>query len=405
MTEKKILFIYTKYFPYGVAESFLENEIEVLSKRFSKIFVLPEVLKQGKIRKLPENVECVTIEKTNASKLILLSQYFFLSSSVFLNEIIKDKNRLSYIKSLKKYIHIFLSRIEMSISLQHRFGEHILLEATHYSYWTEGWATVLSIMKRKHKIKKLVSRVHGYDLFIERRQSKVIPFRYLQFREIDKVVAVSNHAYAYLVDNHPKFKYKFSTYPLGVEDHSKGVFEPKNMFTIVSCSNIIPLKRVHIIPDSLSNISFNIKWVHIGGGDIHGLLEKCKTLPKNIEYELKGELPNNEVIQFYKTNHVNLFLHLSESEGGIPVSIQEAISFGIPIIATKAGGIPEIVNDETGILLSKSIDAKTLTQSIIEFKDSSMNSVQFRSKVRKYALTHFSSENNFNKFVDDILLV
>ena len=49
-------------------------------------------------------------------------------------------------------------------------------------------------------------------------------------------------------------------------------------------------------------------------------------------------------------NDFDLFVNMSLSEG-IPVSIMEAISFGIPIIATNVGGNAEIVNDETGVLI------------------------------------------------------
>ncbi|MFR4320263.1 MAG: glycosyltransferase [Blautia massiliensis (ex Durand et al. 2017)] len=45
-------------------------------------------------------------------------------------------------------------------------------------------------------------------------------------------------------------------------------------------------------------------------------------------------------------------MNVSSSEG-IPVSIMEATSFGIPGIATDAGGTKEIIRDkENGVLLS-----------------------------------------------------
>ena len=46
-------------------------------------------------------------------------------------------------------------------------------------------------------------------------------------------------------------------------------------------------------------------------------------------------------------------MNVSESEG-IPVSIMEASSFGIPVIATNVGGVGEIVeNGYNGLLLNK----------------------------------------------------
>lgn len=53
----------------------------------------------------------------------------------------------------------------------------------------------------------------------------------------------------------------------------------------------------------------------------------------------------------YSEHPVDVFINLSTNEG-VPVSIMEAISFDIPIVATDVGGTSEIVTDETGILVS-----------------------------------------------------
>jgi len=45
-------------------------------------------------------------------------------------------------------------------------------------------------------------------------------------------------------------------------------------------------------------------------------------------------------------------MNLSETEG-IPVSIMEAQSAGVPILATNLGGTSEIVNNENGFLVEK----------------------------------------------------
>ena len=48
------------------------------------------------------------------------------------------------------------------------------------------------------------------------------------------------------------------------------------------------------------------------------------------------------MLDYYKNNIIDIFINLSASEG-IPVSIMDAISFGIPCIATNVGGTGEIV--------------------------------------------------------------
>lgn len=56
---------------------------------------------------------------------------------------------------------------------------------------------------------------------------------------------------------------------------------------------------------------------------------------------------------------------LSSNWEGVPMSILEAMAAGKPVIATKVGGIPELVKDgETGILVSPG-DKETLAQAIL----------------------------------------
>ncbi|MBL3200697.1 glycosyltransferase, partial [Klebsiella pneumoniae] len=59
-------------------------------------------------------------------------------------------------------------------------------------------------------------------------------------------------------------------------------------------------------------------------------------------YKLWGTVPHETIISFFAANPVHLFLNLSTMEG-IPVSIMEAISFGIPVVATDVGAVSEIV--------------------------------------------------------------
>ena len=133
--------------------------------------------------------------------------------------------------------------------------------------------------------------------------------------------------------------------------------EYKDEFLLLSCSNAIPIKRVDLIIDGLSVIADKkIKWVHIGGGNELDRLQKMaqKKLggKNNIQFEFADILPNDKVISFYKEHYVSCFITTTSTEGGSPVSVQEALSFGVPIIAASIGELPQMVSDN-GILLSE----------------------------------------------------
>lgn len=96
-----------------------------------------------------------------------------------------------------------------------------------------------------------------------------------------------------------------------------------------------------------------LKWVHFGDGPNFNNLKELaqRRLAKNIDFEFKGRMSNPEVLLYYQKHQPEMFINVSSTEG-VPVSIMEAMSFGIPVIATNVGGNSEIVNEKNGILLN-----------------------------------------------------
>ena len=93
-------------------------------------------------------------------------------------------------------------------------------------------------------------------------------------------------------------------------------------------------------------LDINIKWTHFGDGIMmNQIKEMSRELPENIKIDFRGNVKNSDLLEVYKNNQFDLFLNVSLSEG-IPVSIMEALSFGIPCIATDVGGTKEMVAEK-----------------------------------------------------------
>ena len=68
-------------------------------------------------------------------------------------------------------------------------------------------------------------------------------------------------------------------------------------------------------------------------------------------------------MDFYASAPIDCFIQLSSTEG-LPVSIMEALSFGIPVIATDVGGVSELIS-RNGILLKNKMSADDVADAII----------------------------------------
>ena len=127
-------------------------------------------------------------------------------------------------------------------------------------------------------------------------------------------------------------------------------------------------------------------------------------MPATITVEFKGRVPNVEILDFYKNNQVDLFMTTSAMEG-LPMTLIEAASFGIPLLGTNVGGIPEIINDQTGMLIPEYPDPLAVADMIEDFKLDHGNSILFRRSVKECWKNNFESMKNYTEFYEDIILL
>jgi glycosyltransferase involved in cell wall biosynthesis len=397
------LHLFTMSYPYGNGEPFLENELNYLSTRFKKIFIYPEKDFPTK-RDLPENVELRNLNsaKLKYSTLGIVSANLGMILNVHLKEIFKANKNNTYLKHFREYN----SRFCRSVALADRISEEVKDNDTdiYYSFWMNGSAEALSVLKKRKKIKKFVFRANGFDLYDIQAKYNYIPFRPFIFQQADKMFAVAKKGSEYMkgFDICPeKITYSY----FGTEDHGVSVFKPEEKFTVFTCSDLRGIKRVDSMVDILKNIDFPVKWIHHGhkGDNENIFYEKIKQLPSNVEFILHERKENySDVLKFFRENHFNLFVLLSSIEG-LPVSLIEAISFGIPVLATDVGGVSEVINSSNGILIEKEFDPKNVAEKISAFSKSEMNTSEFRKKVREDWEQRFSAKVNYEKFYQKLI--
>lgn len=408
---KKLIFVTSNY-PYGSGETFIENEIEHLSKAFDKIFIYStEAHSSDKKRPVPDNVTVFAADPKSVSKKDYIPCLFKPSviKEIFGNCLGKfafakisaccyfSANVKKQTKSLNDFVKLCDITADDSVTV--------------YSYWlsTVGMCAVriLDRLEKSGISTKLVSRCHGFDVYKERSEIAFLPFQEYMIARFERVLPCSKNGENYLRKLYPQFSEKINVAYLGVKDSFNGALPKKEeSFNVVSCSNVIPIKRVNLIIEGLAGITDkSISWTHFGDGE---QFEKTKALakeklPANIKYEFKGRIPNPEIYDFYNKNNVNLFINVSESEG-LPVSIMEAISFGIPVIATDVGGTSEIVTDgKNGFSLKKDFETNELADMILRFCEMDKKEYSaFCETARNTYIKKFEAEKNFSAFVNII---
>ena len=413
-TDKTLIF-FTDSFPFGTSETFIENEFPFLINSFKRIFIITTNITDAKTRQIPDNIEIIRIPFVPSFK------YKVLSLLSFFNPVIQKELQLIksefLLHSDKKILSILLASyakamevnnlLEKLVSRNNIDKKNLLL----YSYWMNDITAGSALFRKNNPLVRSFCRVHRWDVYFETQSPPYLPLRNFMIENLDMVFCISNDAFDYLQRlTGGRLNRHLTISRLGTfnRDNIKAL-PNEGMLRIISCSNMIPLKRVHLIIEALSLIDdIQIEWVHFGKGPLADELkllaqEKLEGKP-NIKYSFAGQISNTDLLTFYKNNKVDLFINVSETEG-IPVSIIEASSFGIAVIGTLVGGVGEILEEgKNGFLLKQTCLPGEIAEAIKKFYY--LDEADKKS-IRENAVTiwqqKYSAEKNYAEFLEAVI--
>jgi len=402
----KILLLFTSSFPYGEGEQFIETEIDFLSQAFEEVHIYPLSTK-GVKRNVPSNVVIRNVQLyASYSRLKLWLKYGVSILKLYLRQLKATRHPEKYSGNHWKQLNFLSHRVADAERVAHTIGSYDTKSIVVYSYWFNVWAMCLLLAKElKLANISVLTRAHGGDLDENRKKQKYFPFRSLEIQLMDKVVSVSEFGRKLLVDAYPDNANRFAVSRLGVNDNGVNpTAQAGGRFKVVTCSFVYGLKRLHLVADILERTGLEIDWVHFGDGELmESLKERCRKLPDRITTDFRGLVANSDVINYYVTTHVDLFMNVSELEG-IPVSIMEAISFGIPVTGCRICGVPEIVTAQTGLLLEKDFDIDEVADQVKEFLlKNAEETATFRKGVREFWNANFNAKENYQRFIESHL--
>lgn len=366
----KHLFIITMEYPFGKAEAFLEDEIEELCHYYDKVFIIPYWKQTDDIRPYNEAKIQVLNEIEIDQKVLNSKLQLFLKHGKLIRALRKtERSSVTHFKTSLSHLKNVLARTE---SIEKFIEENKGQENHFFAMWMSAPASVLAILKINDIIDRFVSRAHGYDVEERRHHNNYIPLLRFNLKHTDHVYCNSKYTLDSLSDKVEKQKLSVSYLGLKKPEYNKSteVTSSENL-TVVSVSNLYPFKRVDKVFQVLNKVAEkkNVKWTHFGDGEQMPVLKQLiEDKNENLIIDLKGAVSRNEIFNFYSINDVDLFIHLSESEG-FGYSMVEAQSFGIPVLVADTGGTKETFSVESGVLVSQDQTAKDIADIINDLVD------------------------------------
>ncbi len=180
-------------------------------------------------------------------------------------------------------------------------------------------------------------------------------------------------------------------------------FEPftkrfsKKVIQVITVANLVPKKNLDLILDIAKKLK-NIKFIIVGEG------KERKKLQRRIDLELIDNLTlfgfktPKEIKKLYIKSDLFLLTSLKE---GTPTSILEAMSCGLAIVSSNAGGIQNIINNGVNGFIVEGWIKERYINILLEFdanllKDIYKNNIELSKKFR-WTEVSLKITNKFNE--------
>jgi glycosyltransferase involved in cell wall biosynthesis len=173
-------------------------------------------------------------------------------------------------------------------------------------------------------------------------------------------------------------------------------------FIIVCPGSLIPRKGHRFFIDACSILVqrgvSNFQAFFVGEGPLEDTLLR-QIIDCRLEKQIKliGFLAHEKLLEMYKNDEVDVVVLPSLHEG-IPVSLMEAMAYGIPVVSTNSGGTPELLSNGAGMLTEPG-DSEQLAQAIQQLMLDTDLRTKLSEKGHKKVRTNFNVEKNVMKLL------
>jgi colanic acid/amylovoran biosynthesis glycosyltransferase len=359
----RILYL-TMNFPYGNGEAFFIPEINELLNQGHEIIIAPRspsnliVNKDGyELKKVSIKIPIISANIIAVAILYLFTHPVILSKLILTN--FKSRNIIVFLKNLIIIPKaIWLARYAKRNKIDHIHSQWALTTATLAMYCSIISKIAWSFTGHRADI------LEDNLLRVKLENAKFV--RFISLDGIKTAFSIVNKSFPTKVFNiHMGVNIPNFDSQIKPESVITNILWPANFEKYKG--HLIFLQAFHILKSN----GVNFKLYLAGDGSLRqSVMKEINRLNIKSEVNLLGFIPHNELLSKYAERFFDIVVLPSLHEG-IPVSLIEAMSYKIPVIATDVGGIKELLEENAGILIpSKNVKifAEELTN-LIENKE------------------------------------
>lgn len=401
MKKNKII-LFSANYPYNTGEEFLATELSYLNARFD-VTIVPFSVSQIQCNREPQlKIDRYLMENIDVFNLCYATIKNVFSIR-FYQSLYQEHNvvgKLS-IHELKRFISQYAKA-----RITAKFVRNILYssqsQVIFYCYWLDFPILAFKFIQCKTNY-KIISRAHGVDLFADQNIRGYVPLQLQKIKLLDRLILVSDNGMRYLLQKYGnQLANKLVVSKLGVTkmfpNHLQ--YDVKNL-CLISISSCVAIKRIKLIIDLIAKVreyGVDLTWQHIGDGELFNEVQEYAVFKLKYGFFFHGYQSNYEVQRTLASNSFAALINCSFSEG-LPISMQEAQAYGLPIIATDVGGVSEVFEQyDCGWLIERDFVLEDVAAMLAaELCNPELRLIKSDGASRSF-ISKYQAEVNYSKF-------
>ena len=201
----------------------------------------------------------------------------------------------------------------------------------------------------------MVINFHGASLMLARKKPWVAPFQKFFIKHADNILCNSSFTKGMVQALVPNSNVMISPYGTTLSDkkQNNNICDTE-IFRILFVGRHIERKGLEYLIEAMRNLDSRYQLTIVGEGD---LTPSLKIQAQKVQEQsgakiiFPGRVSSEELSQTYQNSDVFILPAIVDSKGdteGLGVVLIEGICFGLTVIASNVGGIPDVINKNTG---------------------------------------------------------
>ena len=397
-TKPKIIYI-TCSMPYGSSEEFFIPEVKEMLRQGIEVLIVPRSPQCSLVNLDAEELLIISLPKPLLSVKILISAFCDVLTSLhkwmlILRMLSQDTNILVLLKNLAVLPKsIWLAKLAKKYNCTHIHAQWGLTTATMAMVASKLSGIPWSFTAHRGDIA-------GNNLLKLKIQSASF-VRFISKSGLEMARGICDDE----LTGQTHIIHMGVTIPLGI-----GTSISRTVNPVILCpASFLPVKGHKYLLEAIAILQsrgVQCAFQFAGQGILQKGLEKhARDLNITRHVTFLGQVPHNQLLELYQKGKVSVVVLPSIDIGnneheGIPVSLMEAMSHGVPCISTTTGGIPELLENEAGILVPP-LNSHALADAIEKL----LQNDQFYIRMAKNGYLRVIEEFNIEKSIEKLIFL